>query len=465
MCGVYASTHSLTHYIIDTELKMPPQLAASLCILLIIYLFWIDRKNNEGFSKALWIPFIWLFFSRSRSITEWLNLGTPDLSVTATTIMEGNPMNRNVYTILIIAGILILLKRKIDWRTIFIKNIWIWLYFFFGVLSFFWSDYPYVAFKRWIKASGVLIMALVIVTETRPYVAIGVILKRLAFILLPLSVLFIKYFPDLGRAYFRGEPMYTGVAGHKNSLGALCLTSGIYFTWNLLFGRRDVNDPGQRLHYSIYLIMIPMIVWLFYMANSATSIACMIFTLCLFVFARHPMFAREPQKLMIFCIAGAIMFGMMEMAFGIKDIIVSMLGRRPDLTNRVVIWDQLIDMVKNPIIGFGYESFWLGERLEFVRERWENLIQAHNGYLEMYLNMGLIGVFFIICWIVSGILRVKQYLNNDYSAAILRFCFIVVVALYNYTEAVFYGVSGLWMLFFIGILYIPEQNGVAERHS
>ena len=48
--------------------------------------------------------------------------------------------------------------------------------------------------KRWIKALSTVIMAFVVVTEAHPYMAIGVIIKRLSFLLLPLSVLFIKYY-------------------------------------------------------------------------------------------------------------------------------------------------------------------------------------------------------------------------------------------------------------------------------
>ncbi len=445
---------------------MPPQLAALLIILLIIYLFWIDRKNNEGFSKAIWVPFIWLFFSQSRNISEWLNLSTPDMSVAANAMLEGNPLNRNVYTILIIAGIIILLKRKLDWHTIFIKNSWIWLYFIFRVISFGWSDYPYVSFKRWIKSSGALIMALVVVTEVRPYMAIGVIIKRLAFINLPLSVLFIKFYPELGRAYHLGQPMYTGVGSGKNALGAICLISGIYFSWNLFLGRRIKNETtSQQMHYSIYLLIIPMIVWLFSMANSATSLACMVFSLFLFAITRHPVFARDPQKIIIFGVAGIVLFGMMQLAFDIKDVIFAMLGRRTDLTNRTGIWGYLMNMAVNPIIGAGYEIFWTGERMNIIQQRFGGIVQSHNGYLEMYLNMGIIGVIFIISWIISGLTSVKRHLNTDYPAAMLRLCFIVVVALYNYTEATFYGVSSMWILFFIGILTIPGQSIPYKQHK
>ena len=54
-------------------------------------------------------------------------------------------------------------------------------------------------------------------------------------------------------------------------------------------------------------------------------------------------------------------------------------------------------MHTNPIFGTGFESFWLGERpkqLEGIFFFIPN--EAHNGYLETYLTLGLIGVFLLI---------------------------------------------------------------------
>ena len=236
---------------------MPPQLALLICILLILYLFWMDRKKTEGVSSAIWIPFIWMFLAGSRYVSQWLNLSAPLSS--ADTYLEGSPVNRAVFLSLILAGAIILLRRRLNWDELLKQNIWIWLFFLFGLISILWSDYPFVSFKRLIKALGNVIMAMVILTEQRPYKAIGVILRRFAFLLLPLSVLFIKYYPELGRVYRHdGGGMFTGVAGQKNGLGAICLLSGIYFSWNLLLNCREGAKSGQRLHYSIYLIILPM---------------------------------------------------------------------------------------------------------------------------------------------------------------------------------------------------------------
>lgn len=442
---------------------MPPQLAALIFILLILYLFWMDRKKTEGVSSAIWIPFIWMFLAGSRYVSQWLDLGAPAMSADA--ILEGSPIDRAVFTLLIIAGVLILRQRRINWNALFTQNAWIWLYFVFGAVSFLWSDYPFVSFKRWIKAIGNVIMVLVILTEEHPYEAIGVILRRLAFLLLPLSVLFIKYYPDLGRGYHMGKPMFTGVAGTKNGLGVICLLSAIYFSWNMLISRSEGNASGQSLHYSIYLIIIPMIAWLLYMANSATSLACMVVAVCLFVVGRQPVVVREPRRILAIGIACIVLFGIMELTFDVKDTVITMLGRRPDLTTRVPMWEDLLSMVRNPIVGFGYESFWLGARRQYMVEHWGIVCQAHNGYLEMYLNMGLIGLLFVVGWIISGLKKVQRYLYINYPAAILRLCFIVVVSLFNYTEATFFGVSSLWVLFFLGIIDVSGQQEPGRTDS
>ena len=79
------------------------------------------------------------------------------------------------------------------------KNVSILLYFSFCAVSLVWSDFPFIAFKRWIKALGDVEMVLVILTEFGPLGALKRLLTRLGFLLFPLSILFIRYYPDIGR--------------------------------------------------------------------------------------------------------------------------------------------------------------------------------------------------------------------------------------------------------------------------
>ncbi len=197
------------------------KVATIICILFIFYLFWRDIKKPDSPSNALWIPLIWMFLAGSRWASSWLNLGVPMSS--ADDYSEGSPIDRAVFFSLIVAGVFVLSKRRVDWSSLLNQNKWIVLYFLYCLSSIIWTDEAFILFKRWIKDLGIPIMALVILTEQRPYAAVGIILGRLTFLLIPLSFLFIKYFPELGRSYHAdGAPMYTGI-GHQKMISGLCV--------------------------------------------------------------------------------------------------------------------------------------------------------------------------------------------------------------------------------------------------
>jgi O-antigen ligase len=436
---------------------MPRIIGTTICILLIIYLFGVDRKKSDGVSNALWLPFIWTLFAASRPISFWLSYWFHIGTISgASGLEEGNAIELSFLSVLIAAGILVLTKRRLNWQELLTKNVWIWLFLIFAALSFSWSDYPFVSFKRWVKSLGTLIMALVILTEERPYEAIGVILRRTAYLLLPLSVLFIKYYPDLGRTFHsHGAAIYRGVTEYKNGLAALCMISCIYFAWNLLLNKWQVSESGQRLHYSIYFIILPMIAWLLYKSNSATFLACLVTALLLLISARQHAFAQNPKRLLFIGAVCIVIYGIFEFVFDVNGTIIAMLGRRPDLTNRLPMWKELLTMAVNPIVGVGFESFWLGKRLDIMIADWGMDRQAHNGYLDIYLTLGYIGLFFALAYMLSGLKKACHYLFVDYPNAILRLCFIVVFALSNWTENAFHLVSCLWMLLLFSIIDRP----------
>ena len=77
-------------------------------------------------------------------------------------------------------------------------------------------------------------MVLIIATDEHPVVAIRRTVSRVGFVLLPISFLYIKYFPDLGRVYdVDGNLMNTGVQTNKNSLGLTVLVVSLVVVWNL----------------------------------------------------------------------------------------------------------------------------------------------------------------------------------------------------------------------------------------
>lgn len=406
------------------------------------------KKSQTG-SKALWIPFIWMFLSGSRYVSQWLSLGSPIVSADA--YLEGSPVDRAIFLVLILAAVFVLVRRRLQWSELLMNNWGIWLFFIFGVISIGWSDYPDVSFKRWIKTLGTVCMALVILTEERPYDAIGIVFRRLAFILVPLSILFIKYYPEMGRAYHMGQPMFTGVSFQKNGLGELCMIFGIYFCWALFFGHREGKESDSRPHFLISILFLTMIAWLTYMAGSATALACLSAAIGLLLVGRLPVMTMEPPRILWFCVACIVLYGITELVFDVKGTLIAMLGRKPDFTSRVPMWEGLIAMNEHPFSGYGWESFWLGERLTRAVERW-GMRNAHNGYLELYLNLGLMGLLLLLMWIFCGLKNVLRHLTIDYPPALLRLSFILVVVLFSWTEISFFGLSNMLILLTLGTM-------------
>ena len=434
--------------------------ATLVCLLFIAYLFWIDVRRPDSPSKALWVPLAWMFLCGSRYVSSWLDppaVAASPKFASPSDYAEGSPLDAAVFFALIVAGIVILARRKIDWQRLLLNNKWIVLYLVYCLASMAWSDEPFLLMKRWVKDLGNPIMALVILTERRPYEAAGVVLRRLAFLLLPLSVLFIKYYPALGRAYhYDGTPMYTGVGHQKNDLGLMCQLAGIYVFWELLQRREKRHPSFMQQHKIIVVVLTGMLAWLLHMSDSQTSFVCLVAAFLLLLLGRM---ARRPATIFGVLLSTMAIWPLVEVLH-LKDLALDFLGRDPTLTTRTLIWQMLLGFDVNPFVGVGFMSFWTGTaRLEEIwRQTGITINQAHNGYLEQYLNLGYIGVAFITVIVLSGLLRVCSHLNDDPAGGILRLCFIVSAVLYNYTEASFYGLNNMWMLLLLGCLEVPRQR-------
>jgi O-antigen ligase len=397
-----------------------------------------------------------MFLAGSRWASSWLSLGSPMSSVDS--YSEGSPIDRAVFFGLILWGLVVLARRNIDWGRLLTKNVWLTLYLLFCLSSVLWSDEPVVLVKRWIKDLGNPVMALILLTEPRPYEAVGVTLRRLAFLLLPLSVVFVRYFPELGRTHHvDGTPMFTGVGHQKNDLGLMCLVTGIYFAWKLL-QPRDHGAAAERIDRWDALLML-MLSWLLYMCNSQTSLSCLVVAVAIMLVARFPMISGRSRRLVPTVVVGGIIFTTLQLTIGLKERILELLGRDPSLTNRTELWDVVLAQVTNPLIGAGFMSFWTGERMQAI---WDGMgqggiNQAHSGYIEQYVNLGFVGVGFIFVLMLSALAKIWSQPRGESPAAILRLSLVVVAALYNYTEASFYGINNMWVLFLVATLNVSGQ--------
>ena len=434
-------------------------MAVVLCLWFVVHLFRADARENPDASPALWLPLTWMFLASSRYVSSWLSLAGPG---SVGSYDEGSPIDRAVFFALLVAGLVVLYRRRLPWGHILSGNKLLAFYLFFCLASLLWSDEPFVGFKRWVKDLGNPVMALVVLTEPRPLQSLCLMLRRLSYLVLPLSVLFIRYYPELGRAYHAdGSPMYTGIGHQKNALGNMCLVTGIYFAWQLLLDYANFRTwrTGRRVE---LWLLIATLAWLMHMADSQTSLATLIIVVGVLLAARLGFVARRPERLVGVLVFTALLLFTAQATVDLKAWILNLLDRRPDLTNRTDLWAILFDVADSPVLGAGFMSFWTGERMDLIWTRLGTpVLQAHSGYIEQYLNLGYVGVAFIVLLLARGLFGARSLARSDPLFAHLRLCFVVAAAAYNYTEAAFYGVSNMWVLLLCGLIAVPPARNEA----
>lgn len=433
---------------------MPQIVASLLTIAFVIFLFRWDKRNGPETSGALWIPFCWVFIATSREVSQWCDIfGIP---VPGGSLEEGNPVNRLFFITLIVLGIRVLGQRAVTLGEIARSNIWLTLFLGYCLLSVLWSDYPFVSLKRWIKVVGHPVMALIVLTEPNPQRALIALIKRCAFILVPVSVLFIKYYPEWGRKYdsWTGNAAYTGITDDKNMLGINCLILGFVLAWHLASVFRWSQGKLKRQELLVCLGLFAANIWIFKMADSKTPLVSLVAGLLVMLLCSLKSINR--RLIALYLLAGGVVLLAVQELFGIYEILLEFLGRDPTLTDRSLIWRDLLAMDINPVFGTGFESFWLGERLDHMWELWAlKPNQAHNGYLETYLNLGLAGLAILLGLLVSIFMKAQRTLLSNLDWGRFRMGFLIAIILYNWTEAAFKTTHPIFFMLYIIAIDLP----------
>ncbi len=446
---------------------MPPTLALMAGLIFIAVFIWKDELGLKP-SRALWIPTIWLMILSSRFISQWLGWG-PALT-SSDDLMEGSPVDRVVFLGLILVAAGVLVKRRLSLGDLIRRNPWVFLFLFYEAMSVCWADYPFVAFKRWVKEIGNFMIVLVVLTEEKPIFALRVVLRRYAYVLIPLSVVLIKYFPELGTSYsdWTGAKMFTGVSHNKNYLGLICITSGVFLLWDIILKKQEGGGWGRGRNIYLNAVILAMVFWLIYHANSATSSACLVVGVYVILATRTQSGRDRIRWLELPFMAGVTLMALNAFAAGFwgdfMGPVSSFFGRDETFTGRTELWKDILHMDFNPLIGAGYNSFWAGPRMArlWAKHTWMPF-QAHNGYLEIYINLGLIGLSLLAAFILSVLKKVNRLIHSGDPFGRFQLAFLFVLLIYNITEAAFLGLHPIWFLFIlIALEPARKESGASE---
>ena len=370
----------------------------------------------------------------SRPIGYWFEGGL------ASTLEEGSPYDRIALSVLIMLSMIVVFRRKIEWGQVFKSNIGlIVLYAFLGI-SILWSDYQFVSFKRWIRLLGAIPVAMVVLSEKSPLDAMESIFRRCAYILLPFSLVLIKYYPHFGVGFGRwsGLTMWTGVTTTKNSLGQLCAFSALFMFWAYIRDKKErrmnrsvLTNSADGLVFALAIFMLAGIGGAFSATSSAVLTVGVVSVLTLYSME------HSRQKIANILLAGTVILWLLLIySETLMPFLSALLKRDDTLTGRTDIWQMALMIAeRHPFLGAGYGGYWVTGNE--ISEAFSGYLTAHNGLLDVYIETGIVGIILLL-WFHYGLFkRFCRALMEETGWAIFGVCFLIMSLLYNYTESIF----------------------------
>lgn len=317
-------------------------------------------------------------------------------------------------------------------------------------LSTTWSETPFLTLKSGVVLFGTAIFATYISSwynwaELTKLLRCAITSIGLASI--PAAILL----PSVGRA----EKGWNGLLGHPNPFGILMALNAVLWLVN------GLSYPQYRRR---SLILFCMSVFELILANSGGAIVTFVTLLVLLFTVRSikKLDFRQSFVAMVFIIGFTIVGGLWFSSN--LEFLLGLVGKDITLTGRTDFWPQIIEAIlKRPILGYGYNGFWQPWRGESnpaagIIDPSTRYIppHSHNGYLDLGLNLGIVGIFLFVFSLVQALYHANLYGRySRFPEAIVPFLLLAFLLVKNFSEA------GLWILGQDSFLYILITSRLA----
>lgn len=337
------------------------------------------------------------------------------------------------------------------------------------ILSFFllwalftitWSAYPFVSFKRWFQIFNYLFIPLVYFSYVDSIKQVISTIKPILFVYLSISIIVVFVVPGALDPLFH---TWRGLAPHKNVLGQISLMCIILLSITLY----QEDTLKQKIITSIYLCIA---VVLLIGANSSTNIlAFLLFLSSSAIFYLQTSIFKQLGIGRFIALASIFSFlGIFYLLYTqAPEIVESLNLTGKDVTtfsDRTYLWEYMMFEISNhPIFGCGFRGFWVVDSLGIERI-WSRFlflpIQAHNGYLDIMNEMGIIGIILLVLLLVRYFLRVNKVGGQNFWV-----WFILIPLFINATETTLFREGHITFIFFIMSYLLPFIFTDSESNS
>lgn len=219
----------------------------------------------------------------------------------------------------------------------------------------------------------------------------------------------------------------------------------------------------------LWLLGVPFFLMLLVLSQSGTSVLAAVLALSALAFGE--ILRGRPKRLIIgtwlgLIAAGGIAFIVLTNA----ETLLDLAGEDSTFTGRDRIWPSVIWRIQNNLLlGHGYDAFWREGNTSMDWLWYEagfEVFNAHNGWLEIALGVGILGLLPVTWLILRAVLAALTGLNLDNDARRMALPFIIMVIMMSLTESAIGGPEGpSWLILLIVAIKaaMGEETPTAKR--
>ena len=229
---------------------------------------------------------------------------------------------------------------------------------------------------------------------------------------------------------FDGERIQ-GIMGNANLLAFTAVLGIMVFLVEYIVTHRKRNIPLASLVLAVLLAALAK------SAGMTLAIALIAFAALIAIFSEGRDRATR-HRIYGYGIWALVSVAVMGLIYRVE--LFDLLGRSPDASGRFYIWGEVLNLIwEKPLEGWGWISYWVPGV-----EPFEGLIvinkvpmyQAHNAFLDIWLQLGIVGLVLLIWLMVSGFNRLwavaVRHTNPLYLFPLFGF---LVIAAQSLTES------------------------------
>jgi exopolysaccharide production protein ExoQ len=323
----------------------------------------------------------------------------------------------------------------------------------FMVMSSLWSEVPLFSLRRSIALLIMAMFGLYLGTryDMKEQVRlVGIALSLCVF----LSTVFIFVLPSYGIESGSNAGAWRGVFIQKNMLGLCMVIAVVTILYWKLGGLRGLIFKSLSIALAIYLLVGSL---------SAGSYVVMIISLILACAYLVFLFPRRKLIPIGILVATLLVVGGLY-ALSNAEAILLALGKNAALTGRVPLWHTLLGKISDrPFFGYGYAAFWSTQNRDvWAAMKWRPL-KAHNGYIDLCLDLGLVGLGIFLLNSVIVIRRsIKTILSKRSFESQWPLMMLSIIFFYNVYESDFFAQNSFTWMLYVAITVATQRALQAE---